>query len=63
MANCRRLAFFAAAAFLEYARGLTGVVIISFSSLLILALFLAKHVNYRRCFAQIEALLGRPSND
>jgi hypothetical protein len=48
---------------LEVARELTGVVILSFPWLLLLALFLAKHVNNRRRFAQIEALLGRPSND
>jgi cell division protein FtsW (lipid II flippase) len=48
---------------LEVARELTGVVILSFLWLLLLALFLAKHVNNRRRFAQIEALLGRPSND
>jgi hypothetical protein len=48
---------------LEFARGLTSIVILSFLSLLLLALFLANHVNDRRRFAQIEALLGRPSND
>ncbi len=46
-----------------FAVGLTGVAILSFLSLLLVALFLAKHVNNRRRFAQIEALLGRPSND
>ncbi|WP_162539365.1 hypothetical protein [Granulicella sp. WH15] len=44
---------------LEFARGLVGIGIISFFSLVMLALFLAKHVNDRRRFAQIEALLGR----
>lgn len=46
-----------------FALGLTGVVILSFLSLLLVALFLAKHVNNRRRFAQIESLLGKPSND
>ena len=48
---------------LEFARGFTSIVILSFLSLLLLALFLAKHVNNRRRFAQIEALLGRPSDN
>ena len=48
---------------LEFARGLTSIVMLSFLPLLLLALFLAKHVNHRRRFAQIEALLGRPSSD
>jgi hypothetical protein len=43
--------------------GLMSIVIPSFLWLLVLALLLAKHVNNRRRFAQIEALLGRPSND
>jgi hypothetical protein len=48
---------------LEVAHGLAGTVIISSIMLLLLALFLAKHVSDRRRFAQIEALLDRSSND
>jgi hypothetical protein len=42
---------------LVFARGLMATTVLSFVMLLLLALFLAKHVNNRRCFAQIEQLL------
>jgi len=48
---------------LEFARGVTSFAILWFLSLLLLASFVAKHVNDRRRFVQIEALLGRPANE
>ena len=48
---------------LELARGVTSFAIPMFLSLLLLTLFLAKHVNDRRRFVQIEALLGRLAHE
>jgi hypothetical protein len=48
---------------LSVPRGPVGAVVISSAMLLLLALFLAKHVNDRRRLEQIEALLGAASKD
>jgi hypothetical protein len=47
---------------LVFARGLFGMVVLSFIPLSLMALFLAKHANNRRRYEQIEALLGKSYN-